>query len=149
MPLVTGTLTDIGLEPLTGLSPRLLFTPSAPAVRVDGRVFASKPVEVVPAADGSFSVDLASTDGLSPRHTHWRLQVQFRASTSGAGGFTASDFLPFELFVPLAGGPIGDLIGDRVPFDIVYSDPSVPNESQRTATLQFNPVTGDLYERQA
>lgn len=149
MPLVTGTLTDIGLEPLTGLSPRLLFTPSAPAVRVDGRVFASKPVEVVPAADGSFSVDLASTDGLQPRGVHWQVSAGFHLPTVDNRGAPGADYFLFELFVPLAGGQIGDLIGDRVPFDVVYVDESVPNESQRSATLQFNPVTGDLYERQA
>lgn len=149
MPTVTGTLTDIGLAPLVGLEVRLRFTPSAPAVGIDGHVFASAPVDVTPASDGSFSVVLASTDGLLPVGTHWLVQVQFRQSTTDTVGFTASDFLPFKLFVPNAGGNLGDLIGEAAPFPLVYVDESVPNEDQKTAMLQFNPVTGDLFERTA
>lgn len=147
MPTITGTLSDIGLEPLTGLSPVLRFTPSSPAVDREGRVFASKPVEVTPAPNGAFSVDLASTEGLSPVGAHWQVQVGWRNPTADGTGFSPTDALSHKLFVPTGGGRIGDLVAAHNPFGFVYVDESVPNESERSAQFQFDPVTGDLYER--
>lgn len=110
MPTITGTLSDIGLAPLTGLSPVLRFTPSAPAVSREGRVFASKPVEVTPNSSGAFSVDLASTVGLIPRGTHWQLSVSFRLPSADSGGYSPTDFVPMRLHVPVDGGNIADLV---------------------------------------
>lgn len=146
MPLVTGTLTDIGLEPLTGLSPRLLFTPSSPAVRSDGYVFATRPVEAVPAASGAFSVDLAHTNEVLPVGTHWRIQVDFRG-TSTDGGYPNSDYLPFKLFVPAGGGSIADLIGEYVANDWVYQGPDAPLLTNK-ARWHLNTNSGDLFELQ-
>lgn len=148
MPTITGTLSDIGLAPLTGLNPELRFTPSSPAVNREGRVFASKPVEVTPNSSGAFSVDLASTVDLVPRGTHWRVQVLHRSPSADASGFTVSDFLPLKLFVT-GDTTIGDAIGEFTPNDFVYVGEDAPNSAKSAFMFQFHPVTGDLYERQA
>lgn len=148
MPTVSGTLSDIGLAPLTGLKPELRFTPSSPAVDREGRVFASKPVEVTPNSAGAFTVTLAPTSGLLPVGTHWRVQVLHRSPSADASGFTVSDFLPLKIFV--AGDTtIGDAIGEFTPNDFVYVGEDAPNSAKSAYMFQFHPVTGDLYERQA
>ena len=110
MPVISGSLSDIGLAPLTGASPLLRFTPSSAAVDGNGRVFASKPVEVTPNSAGAFSVTLASTLNLVPKGTHWRLEVLFRSSSADGAGYTHSDFPPLKVFVGSADASIADAV---------------------------------------
>ena len=112
MPTITGTLSDIGLAPLTGLNPELRFTPSSSAVDGSGRVFASEPVTVTPNASGAFTVNLASTLNLMPRGTHWLLSVHWRGGTADNQGFPATDFPPLKLFVGASNASIADLLTD-------------------------------------
>lgn len=112
MPTVTGTLTDIGLGALAPFNPVLQFAPSEPAVLADGTLFATRPVEVTPAADGTFSVTLATTDGVRPTRTRWLLSIGWRnpdGYMSGAGYFS-KDFPSWSLRVPSGGGALSELI---------------------------------------
>lgn len=110
MPTITGTLSDIGLAPLTGLNPELRFTPSSSAVDGSGRVFASEPVTVTPNASGAFTVNLASTLNLMPRGTHWLLSVHWRGGTADGQGFPALDFPPLKVFVGTSDASISDAV---------------------------------------
>lgn len=147
MPTVSGTLSDIGLAPLTGLSPVLRFTPSSPAIDSSGRVFASEPVRVTPASDGSFSVELASTYSLTPRGTHWKVGVRWRHETTDGQGYSPVDYLPFKLFVSPAGGSIIDGIDEPSNEPYVYVGADVPNPAITGYQFQYNPETNDLYGR--
>lgn len=110
MPTITGTLSDIGLAPLTGLSPELRFTPSSSAVDGNGRVFASEPVTVSPNSAGAFSVELASTLNLVPKGTHWLLSLHWRGGTADGEGFPATDFPPLKVFVGTDDVSIADAV---------------------------------------
>ena len=112
MPTVTGRLTDIGLEALTGLSPVLIFKPSNPAVAATGHIFASRPVEAYPTSTGEFSVTLASTDDVKPISTRWQVGIKWRNvdGYSPGNGFGAGDHIAAQFRVPAAGGALADLI---------------------------------------
>lgn len=132
MPTVTGKLADVGLEPLAGFSPVLQFAPSEPAADSTGRIFASKPVEVTPASNGSFSVTLASTDGIIPARAHWVMSIGFRnpdGYMSGSGYFS-KDFPDWPIRVPAAGGVLADLIDLPAAPDMVWVDITPPPEGR-------------------
>ena len=95
MPTLTGSLSDIGLAPLVGQATKIELSPSVAAVDGNGRVFASKPVEVTPNAAGGFSVDLASTTNLRPQGAHWVMRLIWRVNGSHMGW----DFPPFKLHI--------------------------------------------------
>lgn len=112
MPTVTGTLSDIGLEDLSPFNPVLIFRPSNAAVASDGHVFAGKPVEVTPAADGTFSATLATTDNVKPTSTRWLCTIGWRDQDgydTGLGRFQR-DVFAAGFRVPAEGGALADLI---------------------------------------
>lgn len=130
MPTVTGTLTDIGLDPLAPFNPVLRFTPSQPAGDGNARIFASRPVEVTPTETGYFSVDLASTDTITPADTHWRLTIHYRKPDgydNSGGGFTAADHVVAKIRVPAAGGILADLFDIPPRLDDVHVGNNPPS----------------------
>lgn len=132
MPVVTGTLTDIGLAPLAAFSPVVRFTPSEPAVSADGKLFASKPVEVTPASNGAFSVTLATTDGVVPTAAHWVLSIGWRnpdGYTTGSG-FYPWDMPTWPIRVPAAGGLLADMLDVRASSDQVWVGATPPPEGR-------------------
>jgi hypothetical protein len=143
MATVTGALTDFGIQPFPALQPRLIFTPSGPAVS-DARLFATKPI-IVPVASGSgiFSVDLQPTDGVRPA-VHYKVTIEWlMPGVDGQPGYTPADFLQWEIFVPAAGGAIQDLINAPVNpllFWVGETPPPVPTAGQ----LWLKPSTGDI-----
>ena len=101
---VRGTLTDFGLQSLAAKDPRVIFTASS-AGTLGRRLFSSDPIIAIPAADGSFTVDLQPTDGIVP-------EVWYEVSIehlNASGKFTHYDVLGYKLFVPFVGGDIGDM----------------------------------------
>ena len=102
MPLVTGTLTDFGLQPLTGAQPELIFTPQEPATK-NGRLLATRPIVVTPQPSGYFEVDLISTVGVVPA-TWYEVTIRW---VDPASGF---DHVRWRLTVPDGGGQIGTLL---------------------------------------
>lgn len=112
MPTVTGTLSDIGLEDLSDFNPVLIFKPSNAAVSADGHVFAAKPVEVTPASNGMFTVNLATTDNVRPARTRWLVTLGWRDPDGYGGGQGRYNRDVFEAAfrVPSGGGALADLI---------------------------------------
>lgn len=104
MAVVTGTLTDFGLQSLADKSPTVIFKFTG-AGTLGSNLFASTPVVVTPAADGTFSVDLQPTDGVVPAGWY---TVSIEHLKEG-GKYTHFDVLGYKLFVPITGGALGDL----------------------------------------
>lgn len=118
MPLVTGTLTDFNLNPLTALQPELTFVPSGAATK-NGRLFSARPISIRPEPSGYFSIDLASTDGTTPE-TWYVVIVRF---LDGSGN---ADYLRWKLRVPNAGGQIGQLLEAPTNPGLVWFGPNPP-----------------------
>lgn len=140
MPLVHGTLTDIGLNPIPGIATRLRFTPSQPAF--DGAaLYSAKPVEAEPDAAGGFEVDLLATVPLS-QAVHIDVDVVYRDTETH---MEHTERVPWWLHVPEAGGPIGELL--QFPGDAakVYIGTEAPASGVKYQWW-LNPDTGDLYE---
>lgn len=106
MALVSGTLNDFGLESLDGFAPKLIFRPSGPGLSGIA-VLASKAVEVVPAANGYFEVDLAPTVEVSPPIQY---VIQLRWLEMYPSRKERVETLPWKLEVPAAGGYLSDLL---------------------------------------
>lgn len=140
MAIVTGKLTDFGLALLTPYAPELVFVPSGPAV-IAGALLATKPVVVIPAADGSFTVNLQPTD--ATQTVFWyTLTVEWLNSS---GGYVGKDFPDWKLFVPTSGGTIGDLVtAPANPAMVWIGESEPPNPS--VGTWWLIPSTGDLKE---
>ena len=138
MATVTGALTDFGIQPFPTLQPRLIFTPSGPAVS-DVRLFATRPIIVIPAGSGSFTVDLQPTDGVKPA-VFYAVTIEW---LDPAGNYVSADFLEWDIYVPSAGGAIQDLIKAPVNpmlFWVGEDPPPAPTPGQQWLT----PSTGDL-----
>lgn len=106
MAVVTFTLTDFGLQTLTGKSPRVIFTPSSAGVK-GARLFPTTPIVVIPDAAGNGTVTLEPTDGVVP--TVW-YTVSIEHLQPG-GEYTHYDVLGYRLYVTDQGGPIGSMPG--------------------------------------
>lgn len=150
MAVVTGTLTDFGLQSLAGLSPRIIFTASDPTT-LGGRLFSTKPIVVIPSSSGAFSVDLQPTEFIMPE-VFYRIRVEWLDSD---GGYVGVDFFDWPLYVPEAGGAIGDLaLTDANPQLAWVGVDEPPRLPVRTSWwLQVNPddpddprATGILWE---
>jgi hypothetical protein len=139
MSLVTGTLTDFGLQPLAGLQPQIVFKASAPATK-NGRLLATRPTVVVPQSSGYFTVDLISTDGTTP-------QIWYEVSIRWLdlnGGYISVDFLQWKLNVPIDGGTIGELLDAPANSGQVWfgpEPPDVPSTYTGWVKTDVNPPT--------
>lgn len=141
MPLVNGTLTDFGLDPLTINSPVLYFRASSTGIAGLNILSKRKAVEAVPAANGFFEVDLVATAAVAPADTHYMIEIRYRDSN----GMVVSESLPWKLFVPSEGGALGDLL--RVPANpaLVFTG-TEPPELATAGLWWLDPETGDLSE---
>lgn len=140
MALVTGTLIDFGLEPMDGYAPEIVFHPSTPGLSGIA-ILASKPVEVTPAANGYFEVDLTPTAEVSPP-MQYTIQLRWLELPTRK---VRSEILPWKLEVPEAGGFLADLL--RVP-----SNPALawtgeePPANPTPGSWWLKPSSGELYE---
>ena len=107
MPVVTGTLTDLGLGHLVGKSPQLVFTLNAPNSG-GSALYPTEPIRVTPAPDGTFSVNLAATTEMN-NDAHLTLSVHWINSVGSSP--IRADFDGWELQVPAAGGALPGLWG--------------------------------------
>jgi hypothetical protein len=105
MPTVTGALQDFGLESLNAYKPEIIFTPSG-AASARNSLFASRPIKVIPASNGSFTVTLANTTILRPE-VWYNISIRW---LDPLAGYQAADFPQWRVRVPGAGGLLGDLI---------------------------------------
>ncbi|WOH20120.1 hypothetical protein IRJ34_07290 [Paenarthrobacter sp. GOM3] len=153
MAVVTGNIKDVVGGSFTGKFPQLLFTLNAPQTKEGGVIFPQEPVKVTPAANGSWSVDLAPTvemldDAWYTVQIVWVKSIVPRTF----GGYNFPDW---QLQVPLTGGAFSDLFG-KPPKNtrMVYVSLAPPTDP-RPFTLWLkddpsdpaNPLnTGNLYE---
>lgn len=147
MPKVIGRLTDFGLDAMVGQDPRLVFRHSTPGVS-GASVLASRPVIVQTEGNGVFEVELVDSSRVSPAGWY-QVTLEWRDDETRQ---RRQDVLPFRLYVPAAGGQIGDLL--RVPSNpaMVWTGPTPPpNPSPGLWWLYDGPdtdtlKTGDLME---
>lgn len=141
MPIVNGTLTDFGLDPMAGNAPRVRFRAASPAFN-GLTVLATKTVEAIPAANGFFEVDLASTETIQPA-THYVVQLAWTDLEPSRKDRT--DTLPWKLYVPEDGGALGDLLAlPSNPANVWTGTEPPPDPTP--GTWWYNPDTGDLSE---
>lgn len=141
MPLVNGTLTDFGLDPLATYAPRLTFRAAAPGTDGLG-IYTTRPVEVVPAANGYFEVDLIATDALAAAN-YYNVQVHWTDVDPTRKDRTET--LPWRLHVPPEGGALGDLLAAPASPGNVWVGADAP-ESPSAGTWWLDPETGELSE---
>lgn len=105
MPLVTGNWRDILNAPMLEEKPEILFTLNKPNM-AGGTIYPSDPVVVTPKADGSFSVNLASTQDMVD--VGWyTIKLRWLGLSSGAA---LMDFPEWKITVPRSGGVISNLL---------------------------------------
>lgn len=139
MAIVTGALSDIGIDPFPELQPRLIFTPSGNSVS-DARLFATKPKIVnVAAGSGSFMVDLQPSEGSRPA-IYYTITIEWLATN---GQYVSADFLEWKIFVPYEGGTLADLIeapANPMLFWVGETAPLLPTPGQ----YWLKPSSGDI-----
>lgn len=143
MPLVNGTLTDFGLDPLTAADPLLQFRASSAGISGLNILAASPPVEVVPAANGFFEIDLADTYSLDSGGVTYSITVQYREARTG---YIKRELLPWRLQVPADGGALADLIQYPTNPAAVWVGTEPPVDEPTPGTWWLNPETGELTE---
>jgi hypothetical protein len=124
MAIVSGTLTDYGFNPLQGLMPRVVFTGSQ-AARSSTRLFSTRPIVVTPAANGAFSVNIATTVGLIP-DTWYTVSIRWLDPNDPSG--TGLDVLLGRIRVPIEGGNLGDLFDGGAPSGLIWIGITPPPE---------------------
>ncbi|MDY0891887.1 hypothetical protein [Frigoribacterium sp. CFBP9030] len=126
MPTVSGRLLDIGLATLDPLRPTVTFTPrnadgdgSSVATNL---LLASRPTSVTPAADGSFTVQLAATTLMRP-DTWYEISVKWFEPT---GAFHDASYPSFKLRVPEQGGILAELVDAEPTSKLAWVGPTAP-----------------------
>lgn len=145
MPIVTGKLTDFGLDAMRENMPRVIFTYTNPAGRpqpgiAKSAVLASHPVIANPAYNGYFEAELVDSSTISPAG-YYTVSLEWRDDATRV--YRRED-LPGKLYVPAAGGILADLL--RIPSNpaLVWQGAEQPgNPSPGSWWLQPN---GDLAE---
>lgn len=122
---VTGTLTDLGLDALDG--DPVLVVDSDDVLPLSSGHLASGPDEFTPAADGTFTLDLASTDDELYGRARYRLRVGVRKSdtydpTHGHFRWVSPTW---HFTVPRGGGRLVDFVKAKVADDVfaILNDP--------------------------
>lgn len=144
MPVITGFLDDITGTPLFAFSPRIKFQPSGPSV-TGPTLWTTKPVYVTPAANGSFTVNLIATDVMQPA-VWYVVSVEW---LDPAGNYISADYLTWKLYLPSAGGNIGDLLVTPWNPTLAWYGPTgseYPTGMPVASTLTLNTTTGALYQ---
>lgn len=156
MAAVTGTLKTFGLESLAGKQPVIVFEANKAATGPGGELFATDPVRVPPASDGSFSARLQPTENLITDGVHYRMWIEY---LDAANNYVRVDNPDWQLRVPSAGGTLGDLLKlPKVNSALVITSPTPPpvwlglgamwlQADPNDIDNPLNPAnTGDLHE---
>jgi predicted RecA/RadA family phage recombinase len=111
---VTGSLKDVGLVSLGNRASELLFEPDLDVVTAgSGTLIPQEPIRVVPASDGSFSVDLHPSEETNP-FTPYKLTINWQS-----WGVTRTVSPNWRIFVPTGGGAIASMIADVTPAKVI------------------------------
>lgn len=111
---VTGTLTDLGLDALDG--DPVLVVDSDDVLPLSSGHLATGPDEFTPAANGAFTLNLASTDDALYGRARYRLRVGVRNPDGYAPGEGHFRWVSptWHFTVPRGGGRLVDLIDAKV-----------------------------------
>jgi hypothetical protein len=142
MAIVTFTLKDFRLESLAGRQPQVFFIPSDPATS-SGYVLSATPVGPVPlTASGSGEVNLVPTTVMLQKDIYYRIRIKLLGAIEGDS--TWIDFPDWKLYVPLAGGPLDELIS--APLNPIYwwVGPNEPPGDVPVNTFWWNTTTNDV-----
>jgi hypothetical protein len=155
MTTVTGKLLDAGLASINGLNPVLIFQVNKPAITDSGTFIVTDPIEVTPASDGTFSVNLSNTDTLLTNDVYYTMSAEWRAPDLN---YARADYPDWKVYVPTGGGNLADLIKQPANRSMVIKSPTNPGPyfGKGAMWLQIDPAdpdnplnpgnTGDLYE---
>ncbi|RLP70858.1 hypothetical protein D9V30_00015 [Mycetocola reblochoni] len=124
MATYTGTLTDCGFSAALS-SPRVLFIPGDSAAGISkqaGRVIATKPVQATLSADGSFSVNVVSSEeliGARESTVPYTVRVEW---LDQAGQYVGLDV--YQVMLRAAGGRVADMVDPRLsqPAHVIVSE---------------------------
>lgn len=150
MPTYSGKLQDFRFNAHPTLQPRLTFTPSGPGFDSSALRF-TRPIEVTPAADGTFTVVLQSSTLITPI-TWYEITITWLDS---AGNFISLDEVPGRLFTGETNGALTDFIdtGGATPGQAWWGLEEPIVHGPYMWWLHSNPdnpddpaATGDLYE---
>lgn len=109
MARVTCQLTDFGYDPMTDTNPLVIFTHSTPGV-AGTSLLSTKPLEITPARNGYAEVDLVPSAAIAPAG-YYTVAMEWTARRPPRRRHREE--FPGRLYVPAAGGVLGDLL--RVP----------------------------------
>lgn len=133
----TGRLTDFGESPFPAAKPRLWVSPKRDAFGPGGGVLASRPVPVVVADDGTFTVHLVASVDLTPA-TGYSLRCEWVDASNVVRGWAQWDFT-----AALGGGPISDMT-DAIITRVWFG--TTPPPVQRAGIYWVHSETGDVRE---
>jgi hypothetical protein len=148
MAIVNFLLSDFSSDPMVGLKPRLVFTPSSGAVSSDVGVFAPQKRYGYPNADGAGSVQLIENKYLRPA-TWYDVSVEVADANAFDvdRGYALFYKIPGRLVVPDGGGNLGKLM--QAPWNpaLGWYGPEEPPGIPVLQTLWLDSDTGILYSR--
>lgn len=153
MALVRGNVATFGLESISLVGMRLVFSPTGAGTIGAKYLLVSKPVQVSVAVDGSgaFVVNLAPTTTVHPLRWY-TIRAEWLDSASN---FTGVDFIDWKLFVPEEGGDFADLLqypaNPQLGWTELVPPPALPSPGSLWLNDNPNNVadprnTGDLYQ---
>ena len=105
MAIVTGKLTDCGLQSMAGKAINLVFTLNEPS-SAGGAFLVTEPIAAV-FTGTNFTVTLQDTETLDQAGRFYSVSATWLDS---AGMFVKVDFPDWRLFVPVVGGTLSDLV---------------------------------------
>lgn len=151
MAVVTGTLMDVGGGHLAGRNPEITFELNSSSTAKSDEIYATEPARAVPAADGTWTANLAPTTSMTAGDAHYVVSIRWQ---DAAGNVSRMDYPNLRLIVPPSGGRIGDLLGKVSNPLIVHVGLTPPeNPLPYSLWLEQDPddpgspaSTGNLYE---
>jgi hypothetical protein len=131
---VSGKLSDFGAQSLADKLPELEFVPSGVAFGSGNSLLGPDRKRIVPDSDGTFLVDLAITEGLTP--DAWYTVVIHWVAVGGTATF------PGKLRVPITGGTLQQIVEASLASSYVAVSETKPTVA---FLYWYQPSSGNLY----
>ncbi|MHA3682776.1 hypothetical protein ACXR2W_00745 [Leucobacter sp. HY1908] len=131
----TGKLADFGDAPFPTAKPKLWVEPMQPAMS-GGSVLAAKRVQITPASNGNFTVQLIASADLDP-WSRYRLRCEW------LDGDVVMGWSEWIFTALIGGGGIADMSG--VVVTNVWHSASYPPVNRKNI-IWIHPITGDVRE---
>ncbi|WP_404474868.1 hypothetical protein [Microbacterium aerolatum] len=139
------TLSDFGWVPLEGLFPRVRFVPTDAGVQ-GSRLMPDKPVyATVNPTTGAGTVTLSTTHDILPSGVGYRIQIDWLMNPADPEPKYWAEW-PQVLYLVPGVTDLGQILGKEVRNDMVYVGADADRSDLWTG-FQYNPVTGNIYQR--